>query len=478
MYPSLTFNGTRKTGVYVTEKKRPYWAPRQRSLLEIEGMDGAYLNDTKKGVLIITAKIMLSAESPYLLRRLAEEVAEWFDTKKAVPLQFDDETERTYYAVVEGALDPDEMVTIGFVDIIFLCTDPYKYGVTRTVPVTEDIMTIKNNGSAETKPLFRFTALAPLTNIDIVTPTAYMRVGAPARVEQTPVEYKSTVLASELTSTTGWSVAQVADNGYVTGTMGSDAQGFIASTWGESQTPFSWQGPALVKSLPAPIQDFITQVNVRLLNGVDELGMIEIYMLDASGNVVGKMGLEDVWRRSKVNQAKFQLGMVGVNRWERHGTSEYPPAWNDFTGVLQLRREGIAWDAYFAEVDGTGKHYNVENWRYWDHELKYAAPVAQVQIALRKWGDGAVPAAGLRVNRIDVWQINDTTPEEPLFIAQTGDVVEIDHSTGNVTVNGEPRLWLKDLGSTYFPIEKGDNTLSISPAHLMDGEIIWRERYG
>lgn len=475
----MTYNGIRKHGVSVLEKSRPYWATRTHELLDVPGMPGAYLSDTKIEVLRFDAVLDIYADSPNQLRRMAEDLAAWFAVDEPKPLIFDDDPSRTYFALITGDLKPDEHVSFASLPISILCPDPHKYGNEKVIQFTEDVRMVVNNGTANAKPTFIATALGSLTNIDIVTDHGYMRIGEPAPINAPPIAPEVVEYTSELSNTTGWLASNtVADNGTVGGTMVSDGNGFRASSFGATVTPYAWRGPALKRSLPTPLQDFKIEAAIQQLNTAAGLGMIEIYMLNAAGAVVCKMGFEDVWRYTKANQFKYQLGAIGTPRTEYHWRADYDPYWNDFKGVIRVERKGIHWRAYIAQVDAKGKHYNISSTKqHFDYANKYTDPIAQIQISIRKWGDPAVPETNMRVDRITVWKLNQNTVFQPLYIAHAGDVVEIDHMTGNITVNGEPRLWLKDFGSKFFPLKPGENTISVAPINQMSLQMIWRERF-
>lgn len=478
MHTSLTYDGKRKIGVSVLEKSRPYWASRTHDLRKVKGMPGAYLSDTTIEVLQIDAVLDLYADSPTQLRRLAEEVAAWFAVDEPKPLIFDDETERTYFAIAQGNLVPDEHVSFASLPVTFIVPDSYKHGIERTTTLDQDVQVVENKGSAPSKPTFVATALGSLTNIDIVTDEAYMRIGAPAPIDMPPIAPEVVTFTDELQNTTGWITGTVADNGTIKGTMSSDGNGFRATAFGTSDLPFAWQGPALKKSLPSPLQDFKVEAAIQQLSGTAELGMIEIYLLNAAGGVVAKIGFEDVWRNTQMNQAKFQLGAIGPNRKEYHWAANYVKYWDQFKGVIRLERKGIHWRAYIAQVDGSGKHYNVSSTKqHFDYAGLYTDQIAQVQISIRKWGDSAVPQTNMRVDKITVWRINQNTVYEPLYIAHAGDVIEINHDTGNITINGEPRLWLKDFGSKFFALKPGETNISVAPYDLVDLQMKWREKF-
>lgn len=124
----LRFNGTRKEWITVLHRRAPYWAPRKRKIVSVPSAPGGHLVNTTIDARVLPVRIMVEANDEEDYRRKGEEFAQWLNIDHPAPLIFDQEPNRVYYAVVDGALDPDELVTTGFVDVNFVCPDPYKYG--------------------------------------------------------------------------------------------------------------------------------------------------------------------------------------------------------------------------------------------------------------------------------------------------------------------------------------------------------------
>lgn len=472
----FTYRGIRKNFVTLLEKERPYAATRKRELITVPRRSGGYLSDTTIESLLIPMKILIEAPNHDLLLDRVEELSDWLYSEQPEPLVFDDEPDRTFYAVVDGEITKEERNSFAIVSFTFLCPDPHKYGAVKTRDFNGSIQTIINNGTADALPIFRGTAKGDITNLDIVTLEAYMRVGAPAQVGTTVIQPETKMMTDEMATLTGWSPATTIDNGHVAGTMSSDGAGFRAATWGAVMTPAQWQGPVVKKSLPSPLQNFRADISFQQLNGVLEAGMIEIYFLDAAGNIISKMGFSDEWRDTKTNQAKLQLGPIG-NRVSLNKQAANAWNWNDFKGIMRMKRTGKQFEAYFAKVDSKGVHNTRATMQFTDTRGVYQAPVAQIQVAIRKWPDSDVPPTDMRVDKIEVWRMNNTTPADPVYVAKAGDQIEINHKTGIILVNGEPKLWLKDFGSSFFPLKRGENIISYSPTALADLSVEWQERF-
>src|SRR5690625_7184800 len=89
------------------------WLPVQRNLITINGMTGAQLSKTDTQFRVISVHILIMAESFSDLQKIKEDLAEWLIHDEPKELIFKDEPDRSYYAVVDGELDLDELVRWG-----------------------------------------------------------------------------------------------------------------------------------------------------------------------------------------------------------------------------------------------------------------------------------------------------------------------------------------------------------------------------
>lgn len=146
---SLSFNGIRKPYLLVTGRKRSYWAPRNLVLTQNRKI-GARLRKIKTGARIEEVHVEISTIEGLDIRKTAEDLAGWLLTEFEKELIFDDESDRTYHAVVEGGFDAEEIVTVGYGVIRFVCPDPHKFGPTNTLNLTTSLNTFEIKGQTET----------------------------------------------------------------------------------------------------------------------------------------------------------------------------------------------------------------------------------------------------------------------------------------------------------------------------------------
>ena len=263
------------------------------------------------------------------------------------------------------------------------------------------------------------------------------------------------------------------DGGTVDGTMYSTGTVFTVDDFGSGP---KWVGPAKKLSLSEPIQDFRVNAYVTLESPTpDRVGRVEIYLLDVSNNVVGKMAMKDNSTSVRSNGAEVRVGGLIDGKYIVNKKNR---KWTPFRhGIISLERVGNKFKAYVARRDesNTNKHYDTFTTYYTDVDLEYQTEIAQIQIHMGAYAHYDVP--NMAVHQFEVYKINDTTEVEIPYIAQPGDVITIDHNTKDIRKNGEEFKWAKDFGSSLFPLNKGDNTVAVYPGDAADVEMKWRERW-
>src|SRR5690625_7908157 len=122
-------------------------------------MSGAHLAGSRAEVMRVEQPVGFVVKNDEHALQIKDELAEWLITNEPVPLTFDDEPNRTYYAVIEGTIDDfDRFVNQRSGVITFLLPDPYGYGNEKTYELPSDIEMIENNGTAPSDPIFELAA--------------------------------------------------------------------------------------------------------------------------------------------------------------------------------------------------------------------------------------------------------------------------------------------------------------------------------
>lgn len=473
---SIYFNGIDLTDYFIPKQDTGRGLPaREIGIMTVPGKDGGRVTTKNTPVRYITQEILVACESAEELRKKLEHITKILHTDEAVPLTFADESDRTYYAIFGGAVEGYEIDGFYTATLTFICEDPLKYGNSKVDNFVGGAATVSNGGTAPAKPIFEFDVLDDITNLDVFTEDAYMRVGEPAPIDEPVYQRMTPILNDSLKTLLPWSVAPSVDNGYVAGAMKATQAGIEVENFGTALSPQKWQGPVIRRSLGTPIQNFRMDIEVEMLNVKNKLGMIEIYLLDALSNTVAKVGIEDIWRTINKNQTKFQLGNLAGRKVQYYRQADYPPAWNDFVGTIRLHRDGNRFRPYFALVRKDGKHVWVSGaYLYTDKVGEYAAPIAQVQIGIRKFP--GTDEATMRLRNLKVWRYNDRVEGIP-SIATAGDKIVIDTNDNSIRLNGEERKDLKDFGATFFKLPEGSTTVLMQPYDKVSGKVIYREPF-
>jgi len=477
MDSNFTFRNQRRSYLTVLRgRKRPAWAPVKRNLLTVPNRPGAYHKSTDIDVRPLEVPVRIKAESIADLQKIKEDLADWLITESVEELIFDDEPDRTYYAMIEGELDLDELVNRGKGTLNFICPDPYKYGLTKIQRSNTGTLTARNEGSVEALPTFEIEADADYTHIDVSNGELMNRIGRVVNIEDYAASREERVFNDGLSSLTGWAKTEgaVHIDGLATGNMKVDNGRFIAADFGTNAD--AWHGPYYKKSIGQTLTDFRIETMVELVNtGEDKFGKVEVYLLDENNYSVCMLTIKDVDSSGKRIYATMRTGggdQGFKDLISTHGDQE-STFWN-FYGMLRIERVGNRWTAYVAKVDkSTGKHTARSFVEFYDTEQQFMRQPAQVGIYLAQYGTRKVST--LRADDVKVYKINQLTANQIPYIVKAGDVVTFDHKNQVILINGEPRMDLKAFSGEFFGLNRGVNTISTSPP--LPTKATWRERY-
>ncbi|MGG0284132.1 distal tail protein Dit [Peribacillus butanolivorans] len=163
---SFTFNGISKP--YLTALKgsnRQPWAPIEWTYQDVPKRTGALPVKKNTRVRPLPIPVFFKSNSIEDLQKVKEDLAEWLIHDEPKPLIFDDESNRIYYAVVDGSFDPDEILKWGQGVIPFICPDPYKYGDEESLLLGD--YPIRNEGTLKANPVFSIKFIANSTNYTV-----------------------------------------------------------------------------------------------------------------------------------------------------------------------------------------------------------------------------------------------------------------------------------------------------------------------
>lgn len=469
----MTFNGITKDYVVTLRgKRRPSWAPLERELTEIPGMAGAHPGGTKVKPRPLDVPILLESKNISELQKMKEDLASWLITDEPKELIFEDEPDRTYYAMVDGSFDPEEIVRVGVGVVNFICPDPYKYGTEKTTSFI-DSGTVNVVGTASSEPITKVTVKMDTTFLAISNGTDVNMIGRQADVQQTPFVREERKLWNEMGSLTGWTDSVSVEEGKITGTMKTSGYSFYTDSYG---TDSGWHGPAKKISIGSSIQDFQVDALLKQSSTKDKVGSVEIALLDANNNFVAKMLMTKRGGSSVANWARIRAGSVTSGYDIMNTRGAYENTWANFDGMLRIVRRGNIWAAYACLINANLVQHTTFYKEWTDTKGISTAPITQVQIQL--WQYGTTPYTQQYVSDLKVYKINTPTDTQVPIIAKAGDIIEFDHTQDIIRRNGEDIRKEKAFIGEYFDLKPGNNAILIEPSESIDStEVRWRDRW-
>lgn len=435
------------------------------------------LTNHEEGTRSISIELLLEADTIADYEYLVHKVYEIFFSGEEVRIERDSHLGESIYAVLEGEYSPEDITTTdGEINFEMIMIDPVIYGPENKYFFNDGVAQVNNRGSVEASPIIEIDITGDVTHVDVISDDGFLRVGEAAALDEVVFEPLTKVLDLPLTNTIGWTNVTSLDHGYVGGSMGASAPlGFRPTLYGAALLPRDWQGPALRRTLPDPLQDFRFDLDVELLNGTTRSGMIELFGLDALNRVVFVLGIEDISQTQSFVQGKFQVGgkTNRLHEFIAKPDARYPKAWNDFKGTIRIHRRGNRITPYWSLVDSKGNHvWKYSTHSYIDLENRNTAPITQLIIAMRKWP--TTPEALMAARNLRAFRYNEQ-PEGIPIIASQGDKMLIDMEKSLVKLNGEDYEEIA-FGSEYFDIKKGASSIVIEPSDKLTATLTFRER--
>lgn len=446
----------------------------ERTYIEIPNRDGAQLATTRIKIRKVVISFQIEANSLEELDTLKHDIYRIFFEVEEFKIIRDITPNKYIHVVQDGEYDIENITPEdGELSIELTMLDPVINGDESTIPITDGYI-FNNPGTKETFPTFKATMTADTTFLSIVTKDDYIMIGEPATVEQSQVPKEQVILDDNMASITGWTNPNiVVDGGTVTGTMASDGFVFHASDYGLGDT---WHGPVLAKGLSEPLQDFILETTINLACvSEDEIGRVELYLLDINNVIIGKIAMKDSTGGSELNMPEFLLRNGATNTPILVRTAQ--DNWQDFYGMLRLKREGQNFQAYLSHMDvDTGQHTVSRSTSFLDTNNEFQAKLASVAIHIAGYGTYATPNKN-RVHHLTVKKVNSIADMQVPFVAAAGDVIEFDHAKALILKNGEPFMSEKDFASNFFALGKGETEIKVHPQGVANVEMIYRPRW-
>ncbi|HIH1382481.1 TPA: distal tail protein Dit [Staphylococcus pseudintermedius] len=487
---NFRFNGKTNPHCDYMDYQTFYGIDRDVQYNEVLGRPGGVLSHIKESVRTIEVNLLIDAYGTgRTLEDIVDEVVSWLTTNEPVPLIFDREPDKIYYAMTTGGLDPSYFVTFAKVKANFVCLDPYKYAVDGNQNTAiSDAVSVVNSGTADTPVIVEARALQN-SNYYMISKgdEDYFMIGDDD-LDKPLKDYSPLILEDESQTLSGWnkqSTIDFTDNqtgGKVGGSfiVSDSKQSFYLNN--DSVSGNGWNGAMYKRSFSKQAQDFTTTVKF----GINQKNKCAVrfaqYIYDSDNRVIASIGYTNP-------NAKQAIGTIIVTLFDQSGNQQTIYKYKNNPSLYKL-------DSFVVYIRLTRKDdvFTVKSWKY--KEFPYPLRKKAFDEHERQFVDGGNfyqrPVVALSLysakngsNNVMPLYIFGTYTRELLprpinardMIIKKGDLITIDMATKNVLVNEESFLSEKTFGSNYFNVDKGHTELVINPPGIFDTTVKWQDRF-
>ncbi len=487
---NFRFNGKTNPHCDYMDYQTFYGIDRDVQYNEVLGRPGGVLSHIKESVRTIEVNLLIDAyDTGRTLEDIVDEVVSWLTTNEPVPLIFDREPDKIYYAMTTGGLDPSYFVTFAKVKANFVCLDPYKYAVDGNQNTAiSDAVSVVNSGTADTPVIVEARALQN-SNYYMISKgdEDYFMIGDDD-LDKPLKDYSPLILEDESQTLSGWnkqSTIDFTDNrtgGKVGGSfiVSDSKQSFYLNN--DSVSGNGWNGAMYKRSFSKQAQDFTTTVKFGINQKNKGAVRFAQYIYDSDNRVIASIGYTNP-------NAKQAIGTIIVTLFDQSGNQQTVYKYKNNPSLYKL-------DSFVVYIRLTRKDdvFTVKSWKY--KEFPYPLRKKAFDEHERQFVDGGNfyqrPVVALSLysakngsNNVMPLYIFGTYTRELLprptnardMIIKKGDLITIDMATKNVLVNEESFLSEKTFGSNYFNVDKGHTELVINPPGIFDTTVKWRDRF-
>ncbi|MGL6106134.1 distal tail protein Dit [Romboutsia sp.] len=245
----------------VLDVRRQLLPSRKNYTKEIPSINGEYYSGYKYGVRTIEVDFAIIGESKEEYFAKSRELASMVDVVIPTKLEFSDDPNKYYYAVVDGSIDIDQIMNYGSGKISFVCNDPIAYSKEEKIFTAspDNKVTIDNKGTAFTEPLINvsFGQDAHFLQCTYFTGETVL-LGSRPDVDKPSASQSDEVLSESCEVTTNFtSIGNVLDEGReLMGncTVNQGGYGIVSANYGSSTN--GWHGPALKRNIETNLDEF------------------------------------------------------------------------------------------------------------------------------------------------------------------------------------------------------------------------------
>jgi predicted phage tail component-like protein len=453
----------------------------QNTSISLPMKDGEIFVSKKRGARRIDIDLSIVAPERNLVMQQGDKFAEWIDHNEPKPIVFRDLPNRVYYAILDGDTDLEKVERFGQGTISLICHDPHGYGLPKEfvfAPTSTAPIIYNNLGTADAYPKISMEFTKNLTDFAIATSEDALIFGDFDQENDTATNLEPLYINDTGASTSGWTNGVTVDGGVIYGSITSN--GYSFQQGGKDYgTGTKWHGGSIIKSLGKQVQDFEVEASVGLQSLTkEEIGRVELYLLDVSGAKLGKIAMKDYYAVGDIPTLDAWVGAVGGNGVSViNSYGGYKGVWKQFNGVIRITRVGKKWGFYAAMVDPvTYRHHTRMYKEFTDWKNIYGAKVAAIQIHIGALGSHK-PVNQMWVSNIKAKEILSATGTQKDYVFKNGDKLEIDCKDMKIWKNGEE--WYEDLqaGSSFPKFKKGGNGISVTDANFKNGKLSFEERW-
>jgi len=491
---TFTYDGNTSAtlGVSVLNVVRPLYPEHKSNQLVIPGRPGSYYSGYEVDERAIKIEIALVSTSEANYRSAVMTLAS--KLRRPVPcwLSFSDEANKQYKAII-GPTDWTNLAIAGRGTLNFICNDPFIYGTTYAdTGLSVGSNSVTNSGLAPAYPFLTATATADSTHMRFTHQSSgkFIQIGAPPETEQTTEDNWPYVLNEQM-ATMDWGTDGIAPEGDAIkeGTMAAAGGYFYPSSYGASSN--IWHGPCIRHQLSSDIggtDNFILEalVGQNCHNNTNAyLGITDIYGVTAAGAVVFRLGVADWWTSAIQTYCYGGYGTSANRRWiynPRPYAGCMPSAWASFdNGWLSIARFGTQWMASFGLVSNYGTPNEV--WSYSDGAMRIDGeslgddPIRYIDIFMATHSAGTAPLAH-RFYNIWVKKLTSIGASSAIKYIKNGNRISVDCARNLVTRDGVPWMDAVHVGSQFFPLDPGSNTIVVdSGGTISNGNCRYTPRW-
>lgn len=434
--------------------------------LKVRGKAGVHLLSQQLDTRTIKANIIIKAE-PYQVLQKMHELAEWLYHKKPVKLIMADDVERYYLVLPDGETNIEELITLGFGTLSFICTEPFSFSTYETTvektAMTSEPFYFTVGGNTDTYPVIDMTLTEDVDNVAVVSDNGFVLIGDPTeepRVKKRTFERR---IDDEMETTNGWSNSSFIEDGVIKGTfapIGGNAVAQASDNYGTAEG--EWHGAAMQRSLTTTIQDFKTEVWFRLNTASRfEMARFEVYLYDQNGEHITRVTFQDSNLIMPLTMTRVRLGDVNEGKTLMSATNPRS-LWDDFYGRMRIQRIGNKWEIEVAKYDSDKEEFvSRVSTKYTDAKKKYTQKLAGIKLHVGTFS-GVPKPNNLRIYKTVVSEYVELSGDSTPIIAEKGDIIRIDCGRSIVYKNGEAFYQGINPASNFFSLEKGVNGLSVT----------------